>query len=168
VSTPDPSLPREVERKYLLAALPSRAAEAPAWRIAQGYLPGERLIERVRHLIAPDGRESFVRTVKVGSGVERIELEEPTDRATFDVLWTLTIGRRLEKLRMPIAEGAHVWEIDRFLDRDLVLAEIELPAADTPVHFPDWLAPYVVREVTDEGAYTNAQLARESTARPHV
>jgi adenylate cyclase len=59
-----------------------------------------------------------------------------------------------------VAEGSLVWEIDVFSDRDLVLAEIELPADDTAVNLPPWLAPHVVREVTDEAAYVNLNLAR--------
>ena len=66
----------------------------------------------------------------------------------------------MRKRRFHVADGALTWEVDRFLDRDLVLAEIELESADAPVTFPDWLAPHVVREVTDDGEYTNRQLAR--------
>jgi CYTH domain-containing protein len=156
-------LPREIERKYLLSALPEQLRQAAPWQIRQGYLPGERLIERVRHTVAPDGAERYVRTVKLGRGVERIEVEEPTDRETFAVLWTLTAGRRVQKRRYRVPDGAFVWEIDQFDDRPLVLAEIELPAADTVVSIPSWLAPVLVREVTDDGRYTNAQLARTST-----
>jgi CYTH domain-containing protein len=42
----------------------------------------------------------------------------------------------------------------------LVLAELELDHADAVVEFPPWLAPYVLREVTDDRAFTNWQLAR--------
>jgi CYTH domain-containing protein len=37
---------------------------------------------------------------------------------------------------------------------------VELPAADSPVEPPEWLAPYIDREVTDEVEYTNLRLAR--------
>ena len=36
----------------------------------------------------------------------------------------------------------------------------QLPIGDTALTPPDWLAPYVVREVTGEPAYVNAVLAR--------
>jgi len=49
-----------------------------------------------------------------------------------------------------VPDGELVWEIDEFLDRPLWLAEIELPSADTEVRVPEWLAEYVVREVTGE------------------
>ena len=98
--------------------------------------------------------------IKVGKGITRVELEEDTDLDTFTVLWGLTRGRRVSKTRYTVTVGAFAWEIDDFADRNLVLAEIELPAADTAVVIPDWLEPYLVREVTDEGHYTNWKLAK--------
>ena len=93
------------------------------------------------------------------AGAVRVEVEEETTAALFAALWRLTKGRRVRKRRYRVPDGERTWEIDRFLGRDLVLAEIELPAADARVTFPEWLVPYVVREVTDDGAYTNARLA---------
>ena len=55
------------------------------------------------------------------------------------------------------------WEIDEFPDRNLVMAEVELPSPSTEVTAPDWLRPHVVREVTDDPAYTNYRLATESS-----
>jgi CYTH domain-containing protein len=49
--------------------------------------------------------------------------------------------------------------VDEFADRDLVLAEIELPSEDVKPKLPQWIAPYVVREVTDESEYLNINLA---------
>ena len=56
--------------------------------------------------------------------------------------------------------GALVWEIDVFTDRELVLAEVELPAVDAAVAIPAWLTPVLDREVTGDSAYVNAVLAR--------
>ena len=72
----------------------------------------------------------------------------------------LTEGRRLRKRRYRVPEGNLVWEIDQFLDRDLVLAEVELgPGAPTEVEIPAWLRPHVEREVTGDEAYSNFKLA---------
>ena len=98
--------------------------------------------------------------MKVGSGIRRIELQEDTDRGTFEVLWPLTRGRRVIKRRYRVPEGSLTWEVDEFTDRELVLAEVELPSEDVKPKLPDWLAPYVVREVTDEPEYVNINLAR--------
>ncbi len=149
----------EIERKYLLRALPRALRGATAAEVEQGYLPGERLRERVRR-VTRDGRERLVRTVKLGAGVSRIEVEEETTPELFDVLWPATRSRRVRKRRYAVPEGELTWEIDEFTDRTLVLAEVELPAPDTPVVFPPWLAAYVVREVTDDPSYLNSALAK--------
>ncbi|MBX3270592.1 MAG: CHAD domain-containing protein [Sandaracinaceae bacterium] len=149
----------EVERKYLLSGKPPRCEGVTPVAIEQGYLPGERLLERVRRTHGPRG-VTHVRTVKLGAGIERVEVEEPCDEGVFATLYALTEGRRVHKERFRVADGALEWEIDGFLDRDLWLAEVELASPDAEVIVPDWLAPYVVREVTDEAEYVNARLAR--------
>ncbi len=157
---------QEIERKFLLREAPHTALSHAGVRIAQGWLPGERLRERLRRSVHPDGRVTWTRTVKVGTGIARLEIEEPADAMLFESLWPLTSSARVEKVRYTVADGAFRWEIDVFLDRDLVLAEVELPSTDTLVSFPDWLAPSVLREVTGEAAYVNANLARDIRRAP--
>jgi CYTH domain-containing protein len=149
----------EIERKYLLTGLPAEVRGADAAEIEQGYLPGERLTERLRHL-RENGSERWVRTVKMGSGVVRTEVEEPTTKEIFAAMWPLTEGRRVRKRRYAVVDGPLTWQIDEFLDRNLVLAEVELPSETVTVEPPAWLAPLVVREVTTEPEYTNVNLAR--------
>ncbi len=149
----------EIERKYLLSALPPRAQDAPRVEIAQGYIPGERLIERLRHERS-DEAERWIRTVKSGPALARLEVEEDTTAATFKRMWPLTRGHRLTKRRYRVQDTPHLWEIDEFTDRTLYLAEVELPDADAAVEPPDWLAPYVERDVTGMPEYANARLAK--------
>ena len=149
----------EIERKYLLRALPDVAQEIPPLKIRQGYLPGSRLLERVREVQTSDG-PIWYRSVKSGAGISRIELEDETSREVFEAMWPLTEGKRVLKRRYRIPEGDLIWEIDQFTDRDLVLAEVELQSAEAKVEPPAWLAPHVVSEVTDDPAYTNFSLAR--------
>ncbi len=149
----------EIERKYLLSALPKRMPKRRLERIAQGYLPGERLIERVRRVRS--GKETrYYRTVKGGAGLARIELEEECSAETFAALWRLTTGRRVLKRRHLVMHDGREWAVDEFAGRELVLAEIELPSLDAEVVLPPWLAPLVVREVTGDPAYLNVVLAR--------
>lgn len=154
-----PALPHEIERKYLLRSVPERLSGHPFVRIDQGYVPGERIHERIRRKRGANGT-SFFRTIKLGSGISRIEVEETCDAATFGKLWSLTRGARVQKRRYAIVDGDLTWEIDVFTDRELVLAEVELPSADRVPALPDWLAPHVVREVTEESAYVNLNLAK--------
>jgi adenylate cyclase len=149
----------EIERKYLLRALPDVVQEIPPLNIRQGYLPGSLLLERIREVQSSNG-PAWYRTIKSGAGISRIELEDETSREVFEAMWPLTDGRRVMKRRYRIPDGDLIWEIDQFTDRDLVLAEVELPSAEVQVEPPAWLAPHVVGEVTDDPAYTNFSLAR--------
>ncbi|MBK8247904.1 MAG: CHAD domain-containing protein [Gemmatimonadetes bacterium] len=154
-----PPADTEIERKYLLLAVPEHWPEGDTIFIDQGYLPGERLVERVRRTRSRAG-ERFHRTVKSGVGLSRLEIEEECARELFDALWPLTAGRRVTKRRHRVLHDGLTWEIDEFTDRDLVLAEVELPSADHPVTVPDWLEPVVARDVTGDPAFANSTLAR--------
>lgn len=147
----------EIERKYLLTALPRFPATLDVLEIDQGYLPG---VVRLRHQRSTSGREQFFRTVKQGVGVQRMETEDEIDRKTFDELWPQTLGKRVRKRRYVVPNGDDHWEIDEFLDRELVLAELEFDDPEMTVTIPDWLKPVLVRDVTDEPSYTNRSLAR--------
>lgn len=151
--------PLEIERKYLLSAVPPEATAVAALEIEQGYLPGERLLERLRRVRSPDGIACY-RTVKLGSGMLRTEVEEAATPETFETMWPLTAKRRVLKRRSVVADGDLRWEIDEFTDRPLVLAEVELPSVDAEVALPKWLQPYVVEEVTGNAEYDNAVLAQ--------
>lgn len=149
----------EIERKYLLSAVPAAVAGAPWKDIDQGWIPGEKLHERLRRVRTPEG-EKFYRTVKLGRGVRRVEIEEETAPEIFRKMWPLTKGKRVQKRRYEVREGELTWEIDVFRGRELVLAEVELSSESAAVEPPEWLAPHLVREVTDDSAYVNINLAR--------
>jgi adenylate cyclase len=151
---------REIERKYLLRELPERVVDAPSLDIDQGYLPGERINERIRRTRGSDGLR-YYRTIKAGSGIERLEIEEETSELFFATVWPLTGGCRVHKRRYLVPEAELTWEIDEFLDRDgLWLAELELRSVDDVVVLPAWLRSVIEREVTDDPQYTNHALAR--------
>ena len=147
----------EIERKYLLSGLPTFPAPIDTLEIEQGYLPG---VARLRHQRSATGTEKFFHTVKHGVGVQRMELEKEIARAEFERLWPETMGRRVRKRRYVVANGDDHWEIDEFLDRELVLAELEFDDPEHEVEIPGWLRPVLVRDVTDEPEYTNRSLAK--------
>ena len=64
----------------------------------------------------------------------------------------------IEKRRYLERCGAHTWEIDCFRGENegLVVAEIELSAADEIFEHPTWLGA----EVSDDSRYLNASLMR--------
>jgi CHAD domain-containing protein len=71
---------REIERKYLLRKMPSLAGlDADLRQIEQGYLPGERLAERVRrvktprrHAVVPHGEAGRRRVAHRGGGGDHL------------------------------------------------------------------------------------------------
>jgi len=151
---------REIERKYLLRALPLRVRDARVLEIDQGYLPGTRINERVRRARESVGVK-YYRTIKAGQGLERLEIEEETTELFFTTVWPLTRGARVHKRRYLVPEGHVTWEIDEFLDREgLWLAEVELDEVDQLVEVPQWLRDDMDREVTDDPRYSNHALAR--------
>lgn len=148
----------EIERKFLLSALPAIARRSPSAAIDQGYLPGVAIEERVRRTVNGDQKQ-FHRTVKMGAGLERTEIEEELAEEEFQKLWRMTRGRRVHKRRYYVMEGEITWEIDRFRDPAIVVAEVELASASGDVPFPSWLQSVLVREVTDDPEYSNARMA---------
>lgn len=147
----------EIERKFVVDALPAGLDEHPGRRIEQGYLA-----------IAPDGVEVRVRrrdgdatlTIKSGPAHVRTEEELAIDARRFESLWPLTDGRRVIKTRHEISlEPGLIAELDVYdgaLD-GLMTAEIEFASVEASERFspPPWLG----REVTGDARYANQTLA---------
>ncbi|MEP6494572.1 MAG: CYTH domain-containing protein [bacterium] len=150
---------REIERKYLLSGLPVGIGRHPVVEIDQGYLAGENVRERVRRIREADSVR-YVRTVKVGTGMNRFEFEEDASEEFFAAVWPLTLGHRVHKRRYLVPEGRVVWEVDEFLDRELVIAEIELDTEDERIQMPALITSVLVREVTTEPEFSNYRLSR--------
>ncbi len=150
----------EIERKWLVAAVPDDALAAPAVRIEQGYLT-----------IGSDGGETRLRrkgervylTVKAGTGMTRREHEVELSAEQFDALWPATQGARVLKHRRALlTDDGHTIELDIFAGEleGLMLAEVEF---DDPWGAESFVAPYWFgREVTDDPAYKNQRLALAS------
>jgi adenylate cyclase len=163
---------REIERVWVLCADPAipPGADVEVWEIDQGYLAPAAQTEaelarlgfpegRLRRVVEPSGAERFFHTVKRGAGMVREEIEREITRAEFDAAWPHTQGRRIAKTRRRVRDGGLVWEVDRFRDLPLVMAEVELPAADVRLELPAWIAPLVLREVSEDPRYRNSALA---------
>jgi adenylate cyclase len=156
----------EIERKYLLDAVPALPKQTKIRLLEQGYLPertetGGALAEgRLRREVLADGSVIFTNTIKKGTGLVRSEFERSLTVEEFAKLWPETEGRRLRKMRYLVREGDFVWAIDAFEMIDLVLAEVELPSEDAVAPVPGWLQPHIVREVTGEPEFQSYAVAR--------
>jgi adenylate cyclase len=146
----------EIEKKFLLRSLPMGAANGT--KIRQGYLSVGNPEVRVRAK-----GEKFFLTGKSGAGFVRQEQEYEISKEIFDILWALTGNARIEKTRYEIvADDGLKWEIDEFqtsrIER-LFLAEVELPNELVVPEIPPAIAEVIERDVTDEEAYKNKNLA---------
>jgi adenylate cyclase len=145
---------REIERKFLVSAIPDN--RAPGTRILQGYLPlaSEDTEVRVRR----KGAETVL-TVKQGRGLDRGEREVAISAEVFETLWPLTEGRRIEKTRHELPHGDVTIELDEF-GGDLeghLLAEVEFDSPQASELFDE--AAWLGRDVTDDPNYANRTLA---------
>jgi CHAD domain-containing protein/CYTH domain-containing protein len=152
-----PACVAEIERRFLLRRVPATALAFAREEIEQGWLPGLRLVERITSL-APTAGPATLRTSRPATGAGPSEPDGEVDAELFQTIWPLTAGRRTRKRRHIVADYGLLWEIDQYLDRDLVLLEVA-PGPDALVSLPDWLEPYVVREVTGESDFTARALA---------
>lgn len=157
----------EIERVFLLRGMPPIPEPSEVLRIEQGYFDAAGAAQaglaaeegRVRRTTDLHGRVRHFLTRKRGSGLVREEEEREIAPELFDALWAATGDRRLRKDRHRVAHDGLVWEIDRFEQPEIVLAEAELPCADHPLAIPGWLVPWIEREVTEEPAYRNSAIA---------
>lgn len=155
----------EIERKFLVRGDAWRSQIERAVRMRQGYFRSgpeatvrPRLVEPVDPSAEIDPTGIF--TIKgVPSEGVRPEFEYTIPPGDVEQMLDLFCGdRTVTKIRHYVDHAGHRWVVDEFEgDNDgLVMAEIELDAPDEEFDQPDWLG----EEVTDDGSYTNAALAR--------
>ena len=89
----------------------------------------------------------------------RDEVEVPLGRKSYEELWAMTEGRRLEKTRRTTQVDGHTAEIDVYkgLLAGLMTVEVEFEDADAAEAFspPAWFS----RELTGDARYSNTRLA---------
>lgn len=150
----------EIERKFLLTNTGWRAEITRSTRIAQGYLatePNRTVRVRIK------GQDGYL-TIKGKSedGISRAEFEYPIPLADAQELLKLC-PNVLDKTRHLIPMAELLWEIDEFHGENagLIVAEIELPAVDTPFAKPQWLG----QEVSGDTRYYNSALSKTPYSR---
>ncbi len=147
------SMAIEIERKFLVCGDAWRAAAGVYY--CQGYLNRDK-VRTVRVRIA--GEQAFLTVKGLSEGASRLEFEYAIPVADARNLLMLCEQPLIEKYRRNIPYEGFVWEVDEFLGENagLVIAEIELPAEDTPFALPDWVG----QEVTQDPRYFNSALSQ--------
>eukprot|EP01114_Cavostelium_apophysatum_P009563 TRINITY_DN22731_c0_g1_i1.p2 TRINITY_DN22731_c0_g1~~TRINITY_DN22731_c0_g1_i1.p2 ORF type:complete len:158 (+),score=24.83 TRINITY_DN22731_c0_g1_i1:170-643(+) len=145
----------EIERKFVLAGEGWRSLGEPVL-LRQGYLNSDPM-RTVRVRI--EGDQGVLTIKSKNTGATRGEWEYPVPLHEAEELLDRLCERPLvEKYRRRIEHAGFTWEVDEFLGENagLVVAEIELPAEDTPFDKPDWIG----QEVTGDRRYYNSSLIR--------
>lgn len=122
------------------------------------------------------GKVKYSQNIKIGSGLVRDEYRSSVSEDMFYAVWNAKVNGiylpRVQKNRFRVEQytkgipkveaevDSFIWEIDAFVDRDLYIAEVELPWEDCPYAFPDWLEPFVDKEVTDDPRFSGSRLAK--------
>lgn len=144
---------KEIERKFLVADNSFVDIAYRVVEIAQGYLNTDP--DRTVRIRTKDGKGYItVKTRSQGATRGEWEYEIPYTDAR-ELLGACT--RIIEKRRYLVDAGEGLkWEVDVFSGRlaGLALAEIELPAEDTPFELPSFIAA----EVTGDPRYYNSNL----------
>ncbi len=146
----------EIERKFSVEKIPDEVGLETGVELRQGYVALDGVVEvRVRVTA-----EEAVLTVKAGAGLLRTEVEAAISRQEADALWPHAAGRQVVKRRHKVVVGRHLADVDVYAGElsGLCTAEVEFPTQDAATSFepPPWFA----REVTGDGRWSNAALAR--------
>ena len=142
----------EIERKFLLRPGLWQPT-GPGRHMAQGYLSRDpdRTV-RVRVV----GEEAFMTIKSRRTGISRTEIEFPIALQHAHDLLLLCHQPLIDKTRHEVLHAGMLWEVDVFhgANDGLIVAEIELPAEDTPFALPEWIS----EEVSHDMRYTNSNL----------
>lgn len=146
-------MPKEIERKFSVKDIGMVKGRLGS-RIVQGYLADEPMTVRVRIIEA----ESFLTLKRKIQGIERDEYEFPIPIHHARELLQLHCGSRvIEKTRYRIPHEGLVFEVDVFEGKlaGLVIAEVELEAADQHVALPAWIG----EDISHDHRFSNSTLS---------
>lgn len=145
----------EIERKFLVGNGGWRHDVETSRRMVQAYLALDGGVS-VRIRITDD--KSARLTIKLSqASLVREEFEYPIPLADARQMIVACHRRLIEKIRHTISYEGFVWEVDVYEGElaGLVIAEVELQSESDDPSLPPWLG----REVTGDGTWSNATLA---------
>jgi len=147
----------EIERKYLVADSRFLDLKESEQEISQGYLcidPERTVRVRIK------GQKGYltVKGASVDNGLSREEVEIEIPILQAKEILPFCLPGSIQKTRYYIPYDGFVIEVDQFHGENegLILAEVELPTADTLFLPPSWLG----EEVTGDVRYYNAYLSQ--------
>ena len=162
----DTNINLEIERKFIIEAPAMeeliRMPEYTESKITQIYLESDfSETRRIRRREYPE-RTVYFETRKIR--VDRMsatEIEREIDSEEFERLKAqIKAGTSVvNKVRHTFLYGAHTFEIDIYPEwKRSCIMEVELGSHSEDIDFPPFIR--IIREVTGNGAYSNAQMSR--------
>lgn len=144
----------EIERKFLIKALPANLEDYPHHSIEQAYLSTEPVV-RIRK-----SDDNYILTYKSKGFLSREEYNMPLTKESYFHLKEKADGNVISKKRYLIPYDSRLTiELDVFDEpfRKLVLAEVEFETEEEANHFipPDWFD----EDVTYSKEYHNSYLS---------
>lgn len=147
-------MPKEIERKFLIANEGWKAGVQRSSYFAQGYLSydPERTV-RVRET----DTQGFLTVKGLTVGLSRDEFEYEIPKAEATALLKMCEHPPIQKRRHFVEHEGHLWEIDIFegANEGLQVAEIELRSEEEMFVRPEWLG----EEVSGDRRYSNSSLS---------
>ena len=144
---------KEIERTFLVDDDSFREMASFTFHILQGYLNRDPY-RTVRIRIRNDSAFLTIKGKTIGCERDEYEYEIPLE----DGLEMLKMceGKILDKTRYIVPFEGFNWEVDEYHGEHegLIVTEVELPTANTPVTLP----PFVGKDVTGDPKYYNSQL----------
>ena len=159
--------PMEIERKYLISRprlhLLEQKPNCERVDIVQTYLKSDDPLEerRIRQRGSNGSYIYFMTRKRKAGGIRRVEIEERLSQEEYVALMVEAdpAYRPIRKERYCLSENGLYYEIDIYPEwKDKAIMEIELYSEDQEIVFPEDVD--VIREVTDDPAFSNHELAR--------
>lgn len=162
-----PTTQHEIERKFLLRTLP-KLDWSDILLIDQFYKKNKSFWDRYRKLDSQiNGVIKYQHTIKktVSKGVNE-EIEVELSEGDFiknlsKCFLSKSEAKKITKIRYIFPYNGLKWEIDYFPDRDMIIAEIEIPTLDYALVIPDYISDNLIAEVTFEKEFSNRSLANK-------
>ena len=149
----------EIERKFLVFNLDECLQHhTNSISIVQGYLSFDPA-RTVRIRKTDTGAFLTIKGKSNATGDTRLEWEKEIPENDAAQLLKLCLGQIIQKTRYVISHKSHLFEVDVFSGKlqGLVIAEVELSAAEEQVDLPTWIG----KEVTGDSRYFNSDLAKK-------
>ncbi len=147
----------ETERKFLLKNDSWRSLVRERTLMRQGYICKNSDFTSVR--VRQTDHAGYLTVKTPRQGISRLEFEYEIPVVDAALMLNLLCGKPLvEKYRNIVHANGFTWEIDEFLGENegLIVAEVELPSADTAIALPDWIG----EEVSADPRYFNSNLIK--------